>query len=70
MDFAILVNHRVKRKENEKRCEYFDICQKTKKIIKVMVIPIVLGALGAILKTLIGYKRNSKLEEEPRSSVL
>ena len=54
VDFAILADHRVKLKESEKRDKYLDLAREVKKTwnMKVIVIPIVIGALGAILKGL------------------
>ena len=45
LDFAIPANHRVKRKESEKRDKYLDLARELKKLwnIKVTVIPIVIG---------------------------
>ena len=44
----ILVDHRVKLKESEKKDKYLDLARELKKIwnMKVMVIPIVISALG------------------------
>ena len=48
-------DHRVKLKESEKRHKYLDIARELKKLSnrKVMVIPIVIGALGKVTKELI-----------------
>ena len=57
MDFAIPADQRVKLKENEKKDKHLDLTGelKTNKLwnMKVMVIPIVICALGAITKGLI-----------------
>ena len=51
VDFAVPVDHKVKLKESEKRDKYLDLAREIKKKtwnMKVMVIPIVIGALGTI----------------------
>ena len=55
MDFAVLVDHKVKTKESEKRDKFIDLTWELKKLwnMKVTVIPIVIGALGTISKVLI-----------------
>ena len=55
MDFAVLAGHRVKLKEGKKRDKYLDLAGELKKLwnMKVMVIPIVIGALGTIPKGLV-----------------
>ena len=53
MNFAVLADHRVKLKESKKRDKYLDDARKLKKNMKMMVIPIVISALGTILKGLI-----------------
>ena len=52
MDFAVSVDHRVKIEESEKRDKYLDLAKEIKKLgnMKVMVIPILIGALRTILK--------------------
>ena len=47
-------NHSVKIKENEKIDKYLDLAREQKKLwnVQVMVIPIVVGALGTVLKRL------------------
>ena len=54
-DFAVPVKHRVKVKECEKRDKYLDLAKKLKKLwnMKVMIIPIVIGALGTVTKRLV-----------------
>ena len=53
MGFAVLANHGVK--ENEKRDKYVDLAREQEKLwnMKVTVIPVVIGALGIILKGLV-----------------
>ena len=55
MDFAVPADHRVKLKENERRDKYLDLAWELKKLwnMKVTVIPIVIVALGAVIKELI-----------------
>ena len=50
MDFAVPADHRVKLKEHEKRDKYVNLAMELKKMcnMKVMIIPIVIGALGAV----------------------
>ena len=52
MDFAVLADHRVNLKENEK---YLDFARELKKLwnMKVMVAPMVIGALCPISKGLV-----------------
>ena len=55
MDFAVLADHRVGLKEYVKRDKYFDIVSELEKLwnMKVTVIPIVIGMLGAVIKGLV-----------------
>ena len=55
VDFAVPADHRVKLKENEKKDKYLNLAWELKKLwnLKVSIIPIVIGALGAITKGLI-----------------
>ena len=48
-------DHRIKLKESEKKNKYLDLARELKKLwnMKVMVIPIVIGALGTIPKGLV-----------------
>ena len=50
MDFAVPADHRVKSKESEKKDKHLDFAREWK---KVMVIPIVLGALATVTEGLI-----------------
>ena len=54
MDFAILVGHRVKIEERKKIDKYLYLVREPKRLwtMKVMVIPIVVGALGTVPKGL------------------
>ena len=55
MDFAVPADHRIKPKGCEKKDEYLDIARELKKQwnMKVTIIPIVIGALGAVTKGLL-----------------
>ena len=55
MDFAVPADHRVKLKVSEKKDKYLDLARELIKLLnmKVMVIPIVIGALGTVTKGLI-----------------
>ena len=55
MDFAVLADHRVKLKENEKKDKYFDRGRELKKLWKITVtfIQIIIGALGTVNKGLL-----------------
>ena len=55
MDFVVLADHRVKLKESEKQDKYLDLTRELKKLrnMKVMVIPIAIGALGTVTKCLV-----------------
>ena len=54
-DFAVPADPRVKIKEKEKRYKYLDLARELKKLqhMKVMVIPVIIGALGMIPKNLV-----------------
>ena len=54
MDFAIQADHCLKIKESRKRDEYLDLAKELRKQwnTKVMVIPIVIGALETVPKVL------------------
>ena len=55
MDFAVLVDHRVKLKESEKKDKYLDLTRELKKLwnMKVSFILIVIGGFGTVTKGLI-----------------
>ena len=65
MDCAISVDHRVKLKESEKKGKYLDLGWELKQLwnMKVMVIPIVTGALGTAIKGLIQKLEDLELRE-------
>ena len=55
MDSAVEADHRVKMNVSEKKNKYLDIARKLKKLcnMKLSILPIVNGALGAVIKGLI-----------------
>ena len=56
MDFAVPADHRIKLKESEKKDKYEDLARELKKklwIMKVTIIPIVIGALGTVTQGLV-----------------
>ena len=55
VDFAFPTDHRIKSKENEKKDKYIDLDRGLKKLwnMKVMVIPIVIGAFGTVTEGLL-----------------
>ena len=54
VDFAVPADHRVKMKENEKVDKYLEVARELKKPwnMRVKVIPIVVGAIGMLPKSL------------------
>ena len=55
VDFAVPADHRINLKESEKKDKYLDLARELKKLwnMKVMIVPIVIVALGTIIKGLI-----------------
>ena len=56
MDFAVLVDHRIKLKKSEKNDKYLDLARELKKKrwnMRVTIIPIVIGAFGRVPKGLL-----------------
>ena len=55
MDFAVPVDHRIKRKESEKKEKYLDLARELKKKwnMTVTFIPIMVGAFGTVTKGLL-----------------
>ena len=53
VDFAVLADHRINLKENEKKDKY--LARELKKLLnmKVTIVPIVIGALGTVTKGLL-----------------
>ena len=65
VDVALLTHHRVKLKENEKREKNIKLAGGPKKLwnMKVMVIPIVIGALGRFINRLVqGLEKRERVE--------
>ena len=54
VDFAVPADHRINLKECAKKDKYLDLARELKKLcnMKVMIVPIVIGALGTITKGL------------------
>ena len=52
VDLASPFDHRVKLKENEKKDKYLDLARELKNLwnMKVTIIPVVIGALGTVIK--------------------
>ena len=55
VDFAVLADHRIKLKENDKKDKYLDLARELKKLwnMQVTIIPIVIGAFGTVTKGLL-----------------
>ena len=55
VDFAVLADHRINLKESEKKDKYLDLAREFKKLwnMKVMIVPLVIGALGTTTKGLL-----------------
>ena len=55
MDFAVPADHEVKLKESENRDKYRDLARELKKLsnMKVTIIPIIICALGTVIKGLV-----------------
>ena len=55
VDFAVLVDYRIKLKECEKKDKYLDIAREIKKLwkMKVTIVPIMIGTLGIVTKGLL-----------------
>ena len=55
VDFAVPADHRIKKKEWEKRDKYLDIARELKKLwnMQVTITPVVIGALGTVTKGLL-----------------
>ena len=53
--FAVLADHRINLKECEKKNKYLDLARELKKLwnMKVTIVPIGIGALGTITRTLL-----------------
>ena len=55
VDFPVPADHRINLKESAKKDKYLDLARELKKLwnMKVTIVPIVIGALGAITKGLL-----------------
>ena len=55
VDFAVPADHRIKKKECEKKDKYLDLARELKKLwnMQVTIIPIVIGAFGTVTKGLL-----------------
>ena len=55
VDFAVPADHRINLKESEKKDKYLDLARELKKLwnMKVPIVPILIGALGTIIKGLL-----------------
>ena len=53
MDIVLPAAYRVKNEENEKKKQYLDLTRELKNQWKLIVIPIVIGAIGTIPKDLV-----------------
>ena len=63
VDFALPADHRIKLKESEKKDKYLDLAREFKKKLwnmKVMIIPIMIGAFGTVTKGLLGGREDSE----------
>ena len=69
VDFVVPVDHRVKLKENEKKDKYLDLARELKKLwnIKVTVIPLVVGALVTVTKSLVKEPENLKIRSRVKT---
>ena len=63
MNFAVLADHKVKLIESKKRHKYLDLARELKKlwILKVTVIPIVIGVRGTVTKGLVKGPENLEI---------
>ena len=66
MDFAVTVDHCVKMKGSKKLDKYLDLAREQKKLwkLKMIVIPVILGELGMVSKSL--EKRLGELDTRGR----
>ena len=65
MNFAVPADHRVKLKESEKKDKYLNLAREPKKLrnMKVKFIPIVIGALGTVIKGLVQGLEDLEIRE-------
>ena len=69
VEFAVPADYRVKLKECENRDKYFELARELKKLwnIKVTIIPIVIGALGTVTKTLVQGLEDLEITERVKN---
>ena len=55
VDFAVQADHRINLKEIEKKDKYLDLARELKNLwnMKVTIVPIVIGALGTVIRGLL-----------------
>ena len=72
VDFAVPADHRVKLKESEKKDKYLDLFKELKKLwnIKETIIPIVIGALGAVTKELVQGLEDLEITGYPNYNIV
>ena len=66
VDIAGPADNRVKLKESEKRDKNLDLARELKKLwnMKMMVIPVVIGALGTVIKRLVQGQEGLEIREQ------
>ena len=75
-DFAVPADHRIKLKECEKKDKYLELARELKKLwnLKVMIVPIVIGAFGIVtkefLKSLEDLKDGGRVETIQMTALL
>ena len=69
VDFDVPANHRVKLKESKKKDKYLDLARELKELwnMKVMIIPIVIGALGTVTE---GIGKNMMSGDYPNNYII
>ena len=69
VDFAVPADHRVKLKESKKRGKYLDLVRELKKLcnMRVMVTPIMVGALGTVTKGLVQGRVDFKIKGQVKT---
>ena len=65
MDFAVLVDHRVKLKESEKKDEYLDFAKELKKTKELQI---VIGVLGTVTRVLIMGLKDMEIRGRVKST--
>ena len=67
MDFAVPVDHRVKLKESEKKDKYLDFARELKQKLWNMKVPIIIGAIKTIPKSLVKSLRDLEIKERGKT---